>query len=167
MVRGSEVLSEARHDDAHAVGDGGFASSQHGLGPDLLHSDLLTQFRNFGRTFLMKLETTSSTTESIDQQTSATLAESETKEGLPDKVMTNPGGDGEVIRHLHLDLLPLQHGDVRVPVDGGPGGVVGPVHGARLWGQLPQLHRLTKSIPQGDSMLDRNTRPSMISKLCS
>ena len=79
--------------------------------------------------------------------------------------MTNPGGDGEVVRHLHLDLLPLQLGDVRVPVDRGPAGVIDPVHGARLRGQLPKLHGLAERVSESDSLFDGNTGATMIAQV--
>ena len=81
--------------------------------------------------------------------------------------MTDSGGDGKVVRHLHPHLLPLQLGHVRVPVDGCLAAVIDPVHCAGLRCQFAQLHGFTERITECDTMLDRDTGPAVVTKLCS
>ena len=85
---------------------------------------------------------------------------------VPDKVVTDPGGGGDVVRHLHPHLLPLQHGHICVPVDGGLAAVIDPVHGTCLWCQFSQFHGFTQSIPECDTMFDWYTGPPVVTQLC-
>ena len=117
----------------------------------------------------MKLDATGAAGEAGDQQSPAVLpaalTERETEECFSDKVVTDSGGDGKILRHLHLDVLSVQLGHVSVPVDGGLAGVVDPVHGASLRGQLPQLHGLAERVSESDSLFDGNTGATMIAQV--
>lgn len=159
-------VTQLRHDNVHVL-NGVLLPRQDSHGPFSLHFQLFTEGGHIRGTFLMELDAACATTEAADQQSSATFAEGETEEGLPNKVVADPGGDGQALRHLHLDVLPAQPGHVCVPVDGGLAGVLAPVHGARLRCQLPQLHGLAQGVPQCDPRLHWHTRPPMVAQVSS
>ena len=67
-------------------------------------------------------------------------------ECLPDKLVRDGRHDWKALLHLHLDLFRADHGDVRVPGDGGLVGVRTPIDDAGLGHQVTEPHGLHQSL---------------------
>ena len=113
----------------------------------------------------MELEAAGSAAETLEQQTAAALAEGQTEESFPHEVMTDSGGDWQLVGDLHSDLLPLQLAHGRVPEYRSPGGVLQSVHGTGLWCQPPELHGFAESVPEGDPLLDWHNSPPVVAQV--
>lgn len=61
---------------------------------------LLAKFRDSQCTFLVKLESTGSAAEALEEEPAAALTEGQAEESLADKVVADSGGDWEIVTHL-------------------------------------------------------------------